>query len=182
MRTSADTLLLYLMLLLLYTTHAHMHIQTHTGTVGVTITAVLSGTGTDVFTWSAPAGIVITAQTPAAGTATASSTVTFNAPVIPANTVNPVSLSFSVIAGTGAAASDTQSALVTVNPPSDIVQLTAVLFRCDKHRMVLTATSSVINANVQLTLQKYTDNTGVLRDPATLGNSFTNTGAYNVND
>jgi hypothetical protein len=155
----------------------HTSYFANTGTVGVTVTAALSGAGaTDVFTWTPPSGITITAQTPAATVATATSTITFNAPVIPANTVNGRSLSFSVIAGTGAAASDVATGLVTVLPPPDTVALTAVLFRCDKHRMVLTATSSVVDPNVQLTLLPYTDNTGKLFNPASLGTAFTNTG------
>jgi hypothetical protein len=126
----------------------HTSCCVNTGKVGVSITAKLSASTTDLFTWTAPAGITIT-QVPAANVATGTSTITFNAPVIPANTVDGTSLAFSVTAGIGAAASDTASALVIVLPPPDTVSLTAVLFRCDKHRMVLTATSNVINQNVQ---------------------------------
>eukprot|EP00953_Heterococcus_sp_UTEX-ZZ885_P034607 17903-Heterococcus_DN1.PRE.1 len=141
----------------------------------VSITAKLSASTTDVFTWTAPAGIAITQQ-PAANVATATSTITFNAPVIPANTVDVLSLAFTVTAGAAGTLSDEVTALVTVQPPTDIVSLTAVLFRCDKHRMVLTATSNVINQNVQLTLLPYTDNKGQPFNPASLGTSFTNTG------
>lgn len=155
-------------------THTNTH-TLNTGTAGVTITAKLSGTGTDVFTWTPPAGIAITAQTPAATTVTASSTITFTAPVIPANTLLAASYSFSVFAGTGAAASDTQSALVTVSPPPDTVQLTAVTFRCDKHRLILTAQTSVTGAT--LTLLPYVTNNGATFNPASLATPiFTNTG------
>jgi hypothetical protein len=146
----------------------------------VSISVQLSASTTDVFTWVAPSGITIT-QDPAANVATATSTITFNAPVIPANTVDGTSLAFSVTAGAAGTLSDVVTALVIVQPPTDTVSLTAVLFRCDKHRMVLTAASNFINPNVQLTLLPWTDNSGKPFNPASLSTSFTNTGtAYTL--
>eukprot|EP00953_Heterococcus_sp_UTEX-ZZ885_P036871 18978-Heterococcus_DN1.PRE.2 len=134
--------------------------------VGASVTAALSANTTDVFTWTAPSNITINSQTPAAVVATATSTITFNAPVVGANEFAGRSLFFSVVAGTGAAASDVATALTIVRPPPDIMSLTAVLFRCNRHRMVLTATSSVIDSNVQLSLQTYTGSFGNLFNPA----------------
>jgi 3D (Asp-Asp-Asp) domain-containing protein len=79
----------------------------------VAITATLSAAApaTDSFTWTLPAGIVKKTQT---ANPTASSVITFDAPVIPLGTVVPTVLAFSVFAGSGASQSDVVGASVTV--------------------------------------------------------------------
>jgi len=65
---------------------------------------------------------------------------------------------------------------VTVKLPTDVVTVTAVQYRTLKQRLLLTATSSVVNAAVVLTLQPYTSITGVIVDPGVNG-TFLNNGA-----
>lgn len=76
-------------------------------------------------------------------------------------------------AGVGAAPTFTS---VTINPPVDTVTITNATYRTGKQRIDMTATSSVVSPTVVLTLQPYLTTTGAVFDPATLGNTFTNTG------
>lgn len=142
-----------------------------TGT-GFNITASLSGGGTSAFTWAVPAALTIKKQVPAAAVATSSSVLFLNAPIIPVGTLTPSKYVVSVTAG----ASAPVAATITVTPPSDTITITSVLLRCDKHRLTMTATSSIVDPALKLSLAPYTDNNGTAFNPAPLGNSFTNLG------
>jgi hypothetical protein len=123
------------------------------------------------FTWTQTSGTpVVLSPNPKTG-ATISFTV-----ALPAGA--PVAtLQFSIVARNSAgvfSAPDTTS--VTINPPADVVAITVADYRTGKQRLILTATSSVISPTVVLTLQPYLTATGTTFNPATLGNTFTNTG------
>jgi hypothetical protein len=140
-----------------------------------------------LFKWIAPAGVTIKQQTPSATATTIglTSTISFAAPVLAANVVTPTVLSFNVtatqstavIGGAGASSVVVQSAStlasVTVIQRPDTVTITTVQFRCDKHRMTVTATSSIDNPALVLKLLDYTDNQNNLYVTSTIGNTFT---------
>jgi hypothetical protein len=65
---------------------------------------------------------------------------------------------------------------VTFTPLADTVAVTSVEYRTGKQRLIITATSSIVSTTVDLTLAPYLTATGVVFDPAVLGNLFTNTG------
>jgi hypothetical protein len=123
------------------------------------------------FTWTQTSGTpIVLAPNPKTG-ATISFTV-----ALPAGA--PVStLQFSIVARNSAgvfSAPDTTS--VTINPPADVVTITNAEYRTGKQRLILSVTSSVISPTVVLTLQPYLTATGTIFNPATLGNTLTNTG------
>jgi len=90
----------------------------------------------------------------------------------------PVSvLGFSVVATNSAGVSSAPATTsVTINPPVDVVTITTAQYRLGKQRLIITASSSLISPTVVLTLQPYLTNLGVIFDPTTLGNIFTNLG------
>jgi hypothetical protein len=119
--------------------------------------------------WTQTAGTpVVLTPNPFAG-ATVSFTVALAAGAAPAV------LQFQIVAtDTAGISSAPDVTTVTVTPPPDTVQITNADFRTDKGRLTLTATSSVISPNVNLTLQPYVTASGTTFDPVVAGNIFTN--------
>lgn len=124
------------------------------------------------FTWTQTSGTpIVLAPNPQAG-ATVSFTV-----AIPAGGAT-ATLVFQIVAKNSAGVSSAPTTTsVTIVPPPDVVALTVADYRTGKQRLILTATSSVVSPTVVLTLRPYLTNTGTTFNPATLGNTFTNTGA-----
>jgi hypothetical protein len=123
------------------------------------------------FTWTQTSGTpIVLAPNPQAG-ATVSFTV-----AIPAGGAT-ATLAFQIVAKNSAGVSSAPTTTsVTIVPPPDVVAITTAEYRTGKQRLILTATSSVISPTVVLTLQPYLTTTGSTFNPATLGNTFTNTG------
>jgi hypothetical protein len=93
-------------------------------------------------------------------------------------------LSFSVVANspagvTPAVSSNAVTTTVTVKPQPDVDTITTAVYRTSKSRLDLTATSSVVNPGLTLTLQPYLTITGTTFDPTGLGSVLTNTGGGN---
>jgi hypothetical protein len=153
-------------------------LQVPQGTANVQITASLSGTVPATMYWTAPATINIIRQQPAAATASLTSSIFFNAPAIAAGSVDPIILNFSVRPGpAGNTQNSPCSAMVTVKPPPDRLTVTTLDFRCDKHRLIISVTSSipiteVTNPNYFLTLLQYRANDNTLFQPAVVGDKF----------
>jgi len=108
-------------------------------------------------------------------------TLTFVAPTLPLGQVLPTVIQLAITSRNAAGLSSTpEQTSVTINPLPDIVSVTAAEYRTGKRRLSITATSSVVSANVVLKLQPYVTTTGVIYnpDPAAggLGNTFVNTG------
>jgi hypothetical protein len=121
------------------------------------------------FVWTQTAGTpVVLTPNPFTG-----ATVAFQV-TLPAGGA-PVVLQFQVVATDTAGVSSAPTVTtVTVTPPPDTVQITNADWRTDKGRLTLTATSSVISPNVNLTLDPYVTVDGTTFDPAIAGNTFTN--------
>jgi hypothetical protein len=87
-------------------------------------------------------------------------------------------LAFSVTALNGAGTSAAVPFTVTVNATPVNILLNPAEFRIAKQRVVITATFGASGAfpNAVLTLQPYLTQSGTIFDPATVGNTFTNTG------
>jgi hypothetical protein len=106
-----------------------------------------------------------------------SAVVTYTAPLLPLGqtTSNVVNLTITATntAGVASAAATTS---VTINPVPDAVAITSSEYRIGKQRLTLTASTSVISANVVLTLKPYATQTGGTFDPGQLGAVFTNNG------
>jgi hypothetical protein len=121
------------------------------------------------FVWTQTAGTpVVLTPNPFTG-----ATVAFQV-TLPAGGA-PVVLQFQVVATDTAGVSSAPTVTtVTVTPPPDTVQITNADWRTDKGRLTLTATSSVISPNVNLTLDPYVTVDGTTFDPAIVGNTFTN--------
>lgn len=152
------------------------HVAAQTVFSGAPVT--LTATGTDpgglplTFTFLQTAGPIVLVPNPKTG-----ATQSFTAPVLPLGQVTNTVLNFTITATNSAgvtSAPDTTS--VTVQPLPDAVVITATEYRTSKQRLVVNATSSVISPNVVLTLRPYLTTTGVIFDPSTLGNTFTNNG------
>ncbi len=117
---------------------------------GAAVTLTASGVdpagGALTFTWTPPAGIVLT---PAAADG---SVQTFTAPIVPELTA-PQSFTFTVTA-TSAASSLTSTATVTVvvNPQADIIKVTVATYRTKKARLVVTATDFTPGVQITCTL------------------------------
>jgi hypothetical protein len=140
----------------------------------VSMTATCSDPGglTCSFVWTQTAGApVVLTPNPFAG-ATISFTVALAAGAPPA------ALQFQIVAtNTAGVSSAPDVTTVTVNPPADTVAITNAEYRADKQRLILTATSSVVSPDVNLTLQPYATASGTTFDPAAAGSTFTNGGA-----
>ena len=149
--------LLLLLLLLLQPTPSNSCLPfiSFTGSTSATLSASLSA-GTGAFTWTLPATFTSRVQSPAAATATNSSKILFTVPVIPLGTLTPSQYTVNVTGGTSAVT----SIPVKVTPPADAPTITALAFRCDKHRLTITAGSNVNNAGLVMKLGPYTDNQG----------------------
>jgi hypothetical protein len=99
--------------------------------------------------------------------------------VIPTGRITNDVLTFSVVAADAAPStltSNTVSTTVTVRPVPDVDTINTAQYRTSKRRLDLTATSSVVNPNLTLTLQPYRTTTGAIFDPGTLGAELTNNG------
>jgi hypothetical protein len=105
-----------------------------------------------------------------------SATVSFIAPILPANqTVNSV-VNVSVVAtNTAAIPSPAGNTTVTIKPIPDAVAITSAQYRTGKQRLDLTATSSA-DPNATLTLNPYLTEKGATFDPAGIGNVFVSLG------
>ena len=104
--------------------------------------------------------------------------VNFTAPVLPVGQIAPSTAQLTITAANSfGKVSLPQTTTVTVNPIPDSVAITTADFRTGKQRLIITATDTVVSPNIILTLQPYLTTTGVVFDPATLGNTLTNGGA-----
>ncbi|HEX8106427.1 MAG TPA: hypothetical protein VF516_01815, partial [Kofleriaceae bacterium] len=140
--------------------------------VSMTATCSDPNGGTCSFVWTQTSGTpVVLTPNPFAG-----ATVSFQ--VALAAGAAPAVLQFQIVATSSAGVSSAPDlTAVTVTSPPDTVQITSAEYRADKQRLILTATSSVVSPNVNLTLQPYVTATGTTFDPAAIGNTFTNGGA-----
>jgi hypothetical protein len=75
--------------------------------------------------------------------------------------------------------SNTVTASVTVKPVPDTDIITSAQYRTSKGRLDLTASSSVVNPGLTLTLQPYKTVQGTTFDPAALGAALNNAGGGN---
>ena len=123
------------------------------GSTSATLSASLSA-GTGAFAWTLPNTFTSRVQSPAAATATNTSKILFTVPIIPLGTLTPSKYTVNVTGGTSAVT----SIPVSVTPPADAPTITALAFRCDKHRLTITAGSNVNNAGLVMKLGPYTDN------------------------
>lgn len=135
----------------------------------------MTATGSDpnglalTFSWLQTGGPIVLVPNPKAG-----ATQTFTR-ALPIGQVASDVLTFSVIAtnslGVSSAAGTTS---VTVKPLPDAISITSAVYRTSQFRLAITATSSVVSANVILKLRPYLTATGVMFDPSILGNTFVN--------
>ena len=116
-----------------------------------------------------------------------SARVNFTAPVLPIGQVTSTSVTVSITAkNTSNRTSAATQTVITIKPLPDAVLITNAQYRTGKIRLDITASSSVISPNVVLKLAPYVCAVpnvagalpcpGGVFDPATLGNTFTNTG------
>jgi hypothetical protein len=126
------------------------------------------------FVWTQTAGTpVVLSPNPFTG-----ATVSFTL-AVPAGTPS-ATLQFQIVAtNTAGVSSAADTTTVTVTAPADAVALTNAEYRTGKQRLILTATSSVVDPALDLTLAPYVTTTGTTFDPAGIGNVFTNGGAGN---
>jgi hypothetical protein len=152
----------------------HIAARTVASGTPVSMTATCSDPNrlTCSFVWTQTSGSpVVLSPNPFAG-ATVGFTVALAAGAPPA------ALQFQIVAtNTAGVSSAPDVTTVTVTPPPDTVRITNAEYRADKQRLILTATSSVVSPNVNLTLQPYATASGTTFDPAAIGNTFTNGGA-----
>jgi len=107
-----------------------------------------------------------------------SATVNFTAPLLPAGTLAPVTITLSATArNAGGATSSPATITLTVKPIPDQIAITTAQYRTGKQRIDLTVTSSVDNGAIVLKLQPYVTASGTTFDPSLLGNTLTYTGA-----
>ncbi len=111
------------------------------------------------------------------GGTTTSKVVTFRAPTLPTTQVTPsvITLTIRAINNAGKVSAPITTT-VSIFPFPDTVTITNADYRTGQQRLVVTATSNIVNANLVLTLQPYVTTLGTIFDPATLGNTFTNGG------
>ena len=113
-----------------------------------------------------------------------SATVNFVAPAVPVGQVTPDVITLTITArNTVPLSSVPVTTTITVNPSPDVLFITNAEYRTGKSRLTVSATSSVISPNVNLFLNPYACAGGISTicpggtfDPATLGNTFTNSG------
>jgi hypothetical protein len=121
-----------------------------------------------------PSPLVVTQNPPSGATATFLETLALGAP--------SVTFNFTIVGTNSAGVSSAPDfTSVTVNPQPDSVTIASAEYRTGLQRLIVNATSSVINPNVTLKLQPYLTETGTTYnpDPAAggVGNVFTNNGA-----
>jgi hypothetical protein len=101
---------------------------------------------------------------------------------IPVGRVTNDVLTFSVVAvdtPPSTLTSNTVSTTVTVRPVPDVDTIATAQYRTSKARLDLTATSSIVNPGLTLTLQPYRTTTGAIFDPSNLGAVLSNNGGGN---
>lgn len=118
-----------------------------------------------------PSTVVVTVVSTGLLTARA----TFTAPALAANTVAPLTLTFNVVATSAGGSSPPAQLLVTVNPTPDTLLLVTE-YRTGKQRLIISAASTNLSPNLQVTLLPYRTTLGSTFDPALLGAVFSNTG------
>jgi hypothetical protein len=121
--------------------------------------------------------VVTQGPNPPANTANA----TFNAAVLPLGQVLDSVINITVTATNSAGVTSAPMfTTVCIEPLADLVAVQTAIYRVNNRRLIITATSSVVSANVVLTLQPYVTTTGTTYnpDPAAggVGNVFTNLG------
>ncbi|HEV7673356.1 MAG TPA: hypothetical protein VGQ12_02375, partial [Candidatus Angelobacter sp.] len=123
--------------------------------VTLTASAVDPASGALTFSWTAPAGIVLTPASPDG------SLQTFTAPIVPQLTA-PLSLTFSVTATSAASGLTSAPVTVTVvvNPQVDIITVTVATYRTKKARLVVTATDFTPGVEITCTLDIINQATG----------------------
>jgi hypothetical protein len=109
-------------------------------------------------------------------------TITFTAPTLPLGQVITSTVNLTINATNSAnVVSAPEFTSVTVVPLPDAITPTSAQYRVNNKRLIVTATSSVVSANVNLILQPYITITGTVYnpDPAAggAGSVFTNNGA-----
>ena len=160
-------------------------VTTNSGAVGVT----LNVSGSDPNT---PANTPLTftatqSGTPALQNLTVTSTsgttaqIKFNVPTLPTNQTTASVVTLNVVAtNTANAASVPQPVNVTINPQADVVAVQSTEYRTSKQRLIINASSTVIDPGVLLKLQPYKTLNGTTYDPdpakGGVGNTFTNNG------
>ena len=140
-------------------------IQNQTVTAGtpVTLTATSTSVPTPTWTWaqvSGPANPALT-QAPTAATASASSTLSFNPTVAGTYT-------FTVKATNANGSSPTTTVSVTATPSTPTNVTLNNVYRTQKQRLVITATSTDLTV-ASMRLQPYQTERGTVFDPASLG-------------
>lgn len=146
-------------------------------TVGSGTPVTLTATCSDpaglpcTFVWTQTSGTpIVLAPNPTTGAA-----VTFTV-AVPGGAPSVI-LGFQIVATNSAGVNSVPDATtVTFTPLADAVVVTTVEYRTGKQRLIITATSSIVSPTLDLTLAPYLTATGVVFDPAVLGNLFTNTG------
>ncbi|HET9837333.1 MAG TPA: hypothetical protein VFR84_03800 [Candidatus Angelobacter sp.] len=124
--------------------------------VTLTASAISPAGGNVTFTWTPPAGIVLTPAAPDG------SVQTFTAPIVP-TLAGPTAFVFTVTAHSDApgAVDGSTTVTVVVNPQVDDVTITAVVYRQAKARLVITATDVTPNVVLTVTLDVINQATGL---------------------
>ena len=164
--------------------------------VTFTATAIDPAGGPVNFLWTAPAGIVLT---PAAADG---STQTFTAPLVPI-LAGPTPFVFTVtacsgtfmgnactVSGTSSGLTGTATVTVIVNPQTDVVTITSVVYRQAKARLIVNVTDVTPNVVLTCTLDVINQATGlpwtgvmgpaIPVAPGTFSITFSNVAAPNV--
>jgi hypothetical protein len=123
--------------------------------VTLTASAIDPSAGAMTYVWAAPAGVVLVPG------AADGSIQTFIAPVVP-QLAGPQSLVFTVT-GTSAASglSGTATVTVVVNPATDVVTITSVVYRQAKARLIINVTDVTPNIILTCTLDIINQGTGL---------------------
>lgn len=152
--------------------------------VTLTASSIDPAGGPVTYTWAAPAGITLTPAAPDG------SRQTFTAPIVP-TLAGPTSLVFTVT-GTSAASglSGTATVTVVVNPQTDDVTITSVVYRQAKARLIVNVTDLTPNIVLTCTLDVINQATGlpwtgvmgpaIPAAPGTYSLTFANIDAPNV--
>ena len=148
----------------------------------VTLNATGNAPSNYLYTWTQTAG-----PTPQTVVKNTSSTYKFTR-IVPTGPIADELLTFTVSASSPPSTlvppaptvtSNTVTTTVTVKPVPDTDSITSAVYRTSKSRLDLTATSSIVNAGLTLTLQPYKTISGTTFDPTGLGSVLTNTGNGN---
>ena len=116
-------------------------------------------------------GLTVAQNPPTGGT------VSFTAPVLPLGQVTNSTVTVTVKATNSLGQlSAGRDVIVTIKPLADHPNITNAEYRTGKQRLIITASSDVISANVVLKLLPYTTTSGGTFDPSNLGDTFANGG------